>query len=133
VLLVLMDGLSDRGQVLVIGATNRPDSIDHALRRPGRFDREVYFSLPSEEERAEILRACTRKWRPVPELGLMQQLAKRADGMAGKRGCMGWKGKGCKEEPCNMNWMAGEAAKQKVVCKRGTEGRRKGLYWDEGA
>ena len=46
-LLALMDGLDDRGQVVVIGATNRIDALDPALRRPGRFDREFYFPLPS--------------------------------------------------------------------------------------
>lgn len=46
-LLALMDGLDDRGEVIVIGATNRIDSIDPALRRPGRFDRELFFPLPS--------------------------------------------------------------------------------------
>ena len=45
-LLALMDGMDGRGQVIVIGATNRPDSVDPALRRPGRFDREFYFPLP---------------------------------------------------------------------------------------
>lgn len=47
-LLALMDGLSDRGEVIVIGATNRIDAIDPALRRPGRFDRELFFPLPSK-------------------------------------------------------------------------------------
>lgn len=46
-LLALMDGLNDRGEVIVIGATNRIDAIDPALRRPGRFDRELFFPLPS--------------------------------------------------------------------------------------
>lgn len=46
-LLALMDGLDNRGEVIVIGATNRIDSIDPALRRPGRFDRELFFPLPS--------------------------------------------------------------------------------------
>lgn len=46
-LLALMDGLDDRGEVIVIGATNMINSIDPALRRPGRFDRELYFPLPS--------------------------------------------------------------------------------------
>lgn len=46
-LLALMDGLDNRGEVIVIGATNRVDSIDPALRRPGRFDRELFFPLPS--------------------------------------------------------------------------------------
>jgi ATPase family AAA domain-containing protein 2 len=54
-LLALMDGLDSRGQVIVIGATNRPDAIDPALRRPGRFDRELQFSLPDARARASIL------------------------------------------------------------------------------
>ena len=54
-LLALMDGLDSRGQVVVIGATNRPDAIDPALRRPGRFDRELVFPLPSARARAAIL------------------------------------------------------------------------------
>lgn len=48
-LLALMDGLDSRGEVVIIGATNRIDSIDPALRRPGRFDREFLFTLPSAE------------------------------------------------------------------------------------
>ncbi len=48
-LLALMDGLDSRGEVVVIGATNRLDSIDPALRRPGRFDREFLFNLPDRE------------------------------------------------------------------------------------
>ena len=48
-LLALMDGLDSRGEVVVIGATNRIDSIDPALRRPGRFDREFSFPLPPQE------------------------------------------------------------------------------------
>ena len=50
-LLALMDGMDGRGQVVVIGATNRPDAIDPALRRPGRFDREFYFPLPNLDAR----------------------------------------------------------------------------------
>lgn len=52
-LLALMDGLDSRGEVVVIGATNRLDSIDPALRRPGRFDREFLFSLPDREVRVK--------------------------------------------------------------------------------
>lgn len=52
-LLALMDGLDSRGEVVVIGATNRLDSIDPALRRPGRFDREFLFSLPDREVKFE--------------------------------------------------------------------------------
>ncbi|MCX6774165.1 MAG: CDC48 family AAA ATPase [Candidatus Micrarchaeota archaeon] len=54
-LLTLMDGLKNRGQVVVIGATNRPETIDPALRRPGRFDREIEISVPDKAGRREIL------------------------------------------------------------------------------
>jgi len=59
-LLALMDGLNDRGNVIVLGATNRPDSIDPALRRPGRFDREFEISVPNEDGRLEVLFIHTR-------------------------------------------------------------------------
>ncbi|MEM9342703.1 MAG: AAA family ATPase [Pseudomonadota bacterium] len=54
-LLTLMDGLSDRGQVVVMAATNLPDALDPALRRPGRFDREIRFHPPTPTQRADIL------------------------------------------------------------------------------
>jgi SpoVK/Ycf46/Vps4 family AAA+-type ATPase len=53
-LLALMDGLDNRGEIVVIGATNRLDSIDPALRRPGRFDREFLFNLPDQKVRIFI-------------------------------------------------------------------------------
>src|SRR3989344_6950493 len=59
-LLTLMDGLKSRGQVVVMAATNRPDDIDEALRRPGRFDREIRINPPDEIGRKEILRIHTR-------------------------------------------------------------------------
>ena len=59
-LLALMDGLTDRGNVIVLGATNRPDSVDPALRSPGRFDREFEITVPNEDERLEILQIHTR-------------------------------------------------------------------------
>ncbi len=59
-LLTLMDGLKSRGQVIVIAATNRPDYIDPALRRPGRFDREIEIPVPDKEARYEILQIHTR-------------------------------------------------------------------------
>jgi transitional endoplasmic reticulum ATPase len=59
-LLALMDGLKARGQVIVIGATNRPNAIDPALRRPGRFDREIEIGIPDREARREILTIHTR-------------------------------------------------------------------------
>ncbi len=59
-LLTLMDGLKTRGQVIVIGATNRPDYIDPALRRPGRFDREIEIGVPDRDGRLEILQIHTR-------------------------------------------------------------------------
>jgi len=59
-LLASMDGLKGRGNVIVIGATNRPDAIDPALRRPGRFDREVEIGIPDRDGRFEILQIHTR-------------------------------------------------------------------------
>ena len=59
-LLTLMDGMPPRGQVIVIAATNRPDAIDGALRRPGRFDREIEIEVPSRNARKEILQIHTR-------------------------------------------------------------------------
>ena len=59
-LLALMDGLTDRGNVIVLGASNRPDSVDPALRRPGRFDREMEISVPNADGRLEILQIHTR-------------------------------------------------------------------------
>ncbi|KAF7331024.1 AAA-domain-containing protein [Mycena venus] len=62
-LLALMDGMDGRGSVVVIGATNRPDALDPALRRPGRFDREFYFGLPGADARERILKIMTRGWK----------------------------------------------------------------------
>ncbi|HET6404286.1 MAG TPA: CDC48 family AAA ATPase [Candidatus Thermoplasmatota archaeon] len=59
-LLTLMDGLKGRGKVVVIGATNRVDAVDPALRRPGRFDREIEIGVPSREGRKEVLQIHTR-------------------------------------------------------------------------
>src|SRR5205809_3540229 len=59
-LLSLMDGLSARGKVVVIGATNRPNSLDPAIRRPGRFDREIEIGVPDRDGRLEILQIHTR-------------------------------------------------------------------------
>lgn len=82
-LLALMDGLKSRGSVVVIGATNRPDAIDPALRRPGRFDREIYFPLPSVKDRETILSLHTQKW-PKPVTGsLLKWIARRTVGFAG--------------------------------------------------
>lgn len=57
-LLALMDGLDSRGEIVVIGATNRLDSIDPALRRPGRFDREFLFNLPDKQVNKFIQSDC---------------------------------------------------------------------------
>ncbi|ASI99629.1 CDC48 family AAA ATPase [Thermococcus celer] len=66
-LLTLMDGLKSRGKVVVIGATNRPDAIDPALRRPGRFDRELEVGVPDKAGRKEILQIHTRGMPIEPE------------------------------------------------------------------
>ena len=109
-LLALMDGLDSRGQVravsdphssaptqslfispfplrirqvILIGATNRIDSLDAALRRPGRFDRELQFALPSSKDREAILRIHTDAWQPPPAVELLSELAARTHGFCG--------------------------------------------------
>ncbi|XP_057546908.1 ATPase family AAA domain-containing protein At1g05910 isoform X2 [Amaranthus tricolor] len=82
-LLALMDGLDSRGQVVLIGATNRIDAIDGALRRPGRFDREFNFPLPGCEARAEIIHIHTRKWKHPPSSELKTELAASCVGYCG--------------------------------------------------
>ena len=82
-LLALMDGMDGRGQVVVIGATNRPDSIDPALRRPGRFDREFYFPLPSRAARRAILDIHTRHWDPPLDEQLKKVLSVATNGFGG--------------------------------------------------
>jgi SpoVK/Ycf46/Vps4 family AAA+-type ATPase len=82
-LLALMDGLDNRGQVVVIGATNRIDAIDPALRRPGRFDRELAFTLPNMEARKEIFRIHTKNWKPKPEGELVESICRLCVGYCG--------------------------------------------------
>lgn len=69
-LLTLMDGVNSRSGVLVIGATNRPNAIDPALRRPGRFDREIEISVPGNKERLEILKIHTKRLRLAEDVDL---------------------------------------------------------------
>ena len=82
-LLALMDGLDSRGQVIVIGATNRIDAIDGALRRPGRFDREFLVPLPTIDARESILEIHTRKWTEKPAPSLLKRLAEDCVGYSG--------------------------------------------------
>ena len=81
-LLTLMDGLKSRGQVVVIGATNRPDSLDQALRRPGRFDREIEIGVPDSEERKEVLEIHTRGM-PLSEDVDLNEIADTTHGFVG--------------------------------------------------
>ncbi|XP_069014682.1 ATPase family AAA domain-containing protein 2B isoform X1 [Embiotoca jacksoni] len=82
-LLALMDGLDSRGEIVVIGATNRLDSIDPALRRPGRFDREFLFSLPDKKARKQILEIHTRDWNPRLAEPFVDELAEKCVGYCG--------------------------------------------------
>uniref|UniRef100_A0A8C5F6Z2 ATPase family AAA domain containing 2B n=1 Tax=Gadus morhua TaxID=8049 RepID=A0A8C5F6Z2_GADMO len=82
-LLALMDGLDSRGEIVVIGATNRLDSIDPALRRPGRFDREFLFSLPDKKARKHILEIQTRDWNPSLAELFVDELAEKCVGYCG--------------------------------------------------
>merc|ERR1719194_253450 len=81
-LLTLMDGLKARAHVVVIGATNRPNSIDAALRRFGRFDREVDIGVPDENGRLEVLRIHTKNMKLSDDVDL-EQLAKETHGYVG--------------------------------------------------
>ena len=81
-LLALMDGLTERGNVIVLGATNRPDSLDPALRRPGRFDREVEITVPNEDGRLEILLIHTRGM-PIDEGIDLKELSSDLHGYTG--------------------------------------------------
>ena len=81
-MLALMDGLKSRGKVVVIGATNRPNSIDEALRRPGRFDREIEISIPDRDGRFDILQIHTRGM-PLAEDVDLGKLADLTHGYAG--------------------------------------------------
>jgi transitional endoplasmic reticulum ATPase len=81
-LLTMMDGLKERGQVVVIGATNRVDAIDPALRRPGRFDREIEIAVPNEIDRTEILRIHCRGM-PIAEDVDLVKIAQQTHGYVG--------------------------------------------------
>jgi len=81
-LLTLMDGLRSRGRVIVIGASNRINSIDPALRRPGRFDREVEISVPDKSARLNILKIHTRNM-PILKNVNLESLAARTHGFVG--------------------------------------------------
>jgi transitional endoplasmic reticulum ATPase len=81
-LLALMDGLSGRGNVIVIGATNRPSALDPALRRPGRFDREIEIAVPDKKGRYEILQIHTRGMPLADDVDL-EKLSKISHGYTG--------------------------------------------------
>jgi transitional endoplasmic reticulum ATPase len=81
-LLALMDGLESRGEVIVIGATNIPNSLDPALRRPGRFDREIAISIPDQRGRLQILDIHTRGMPLAQDVGL-DKLAQVTHGFVG--------------------------------------------------
>src|SRR5689334_11652181 len=81
-LLTLMDGISSRGKLVVIGATNRPNALDPALRRPGRFDREIEIGIPDEQGRSEILQIHTRGM-PLMDNVDLEEFARVTHGFVG--------------------------------------------------
>ncbi|MBS3172500.1 CDC48 family AAA ATPase [Candidatus Woesearchaeota archaeon] len=81
-LLTMMDGLNKRANVVVIGATNRPNSLDEALRRPGRFDREIVFGVPDQKGRLEVLKIHTRNMPLTKEVNL-EEIARITHGFVG--------------------------------------------------
>ncbi|XP_076640695.1 ATPase family AAA domain-containing protein 2-like [Halictus rubicundus] len=82
-LLALMDGLENNSEIIVIGATNRIDAIDPALRRPGRFDRELYFPLPCYKARKEILSVHVKSWKHKPPQKFLAYVASKTVGFCG--------------------------------------------------
>ncbi|MFH1801854.1 MAG: CDC48 family AAA ATPase [archaeon] len=82
-LLTLMDGLKSRGQVVVMAATNRPDDLDEALRRPGRFDRELRINPPTEEGRKEILKIHTRNMPLEDREKILNEFSEKTLGYTG--------------------------------------------------
>ncbi len=91
-LLTMMDGLEERGQVVVIGATNRVDAVDPALRRGGRFDREIEIGVPDTRDRLEILQIHTRGM-PLENVNL-EKLASTTHGFVGRGPVRPGKGSG---------------------------------------
>ncbi|ORX54893.1 AAA-domain-containing protein [Piromyces finnis] len=85
-LLTLMDGMKQRGRLIIVGATNRPNAIDPALRRPGRFDREVIIDVPNEEARYRILKEQT-KTMSIDSSVNFRQLATTTNGFVGSDLC----------------------------------------------
>ena len=81
-LLTMLDGLNTRGNVVVIGATNRPNSLDEALRRPGRFDREIIFGVPDQKGRLEVLKIHTRNMPLGKDIDL-NEIARLTHGFVG--------------------------------------------------
>ena len=81
-LLSLMDGFVSRGQVIVMGATNIPEVLDPALRRPGRFDREIEIGVPNTQARLQILKIHTRAMPLAPDVNL-QEIAEHSHGFVG--------------------------------------------------
>ena len=89
-LLTLMDGFSSSSNVIVIAATNRPQDLDRALLRPGRFDWEIEFPFPNTQDREDILRKTAREIRvtePIP----YEEVAKRSEGWSGAELAAIWK------------------------------------------
>jgi len=82
-LLSLLDGIEVNNDVFVIGATNRPNAIDAAVRRPGRFDKEICFPLPNDQQRLEILKIHTKTWDPKVSDSVLQKVASQTARFSG--------------------------------------------------
>ena len=82
-LLTLMDGATSADRIVVLGATNRPNALDEALRRPGRFDREIEIGIPNSKDRLSILKALLRHIPHVLNDGELESLASKSHGYVG--------------------------------------------------
>src|SRR4029078_3145761 len=109
-MLTEMDGLEDLNGVVVVGATNRPDIIDEALLRPGRFDRILEVPLPDKEARKEILRIHT-KWKPLDHTVNIDKLVGLTEGYTGA------------DIPALTNAVAMSAIKEYIVASKDKKGQ----------
>ncbi|KAL2327507.1 hypothetical protein Fmac_020934 [Flemingia macrophylla] len=105
-LLISMDQPNNDNSVLVIGATNRPDAIDPALRRPGRFDREIYIGMPDESAREEILSVLTHNVKLRGPIDLLK-IAKSTSAFVAS-------------DLKSVNSHAGSLAMKRIICERYT-------------
>jgi len=129
-LLSIMDGFDPRGDVRIIAATNRPDILDPALLRPGRFDRIIYFPLPDRDAREEIFRIHTRRMKLDSDvsLGVLAEMTENATGADIKAICTEAGMFAIRNFRVKVKFKDFEQAIEKVLKRKGAGGEPKGIY-----